>query len=79
MLGDFEQGDAKRPDVRGDGVGLARDTLGGHIVGCANEGVGITLSAKLATDTEIAEPDLAGAGKKNIGWFDIWCGSAKLV
>lgn len=73
MLGDLEEGDAERPDVGGDGVGLAGDALRGHIVGGADEGVGVAAGAELAADAEVAELDLAVAAEEDVGGFDV-CG-----
>lgn len=72
MLGDFEEGDAQGPDVGGDGVGLARDALGGHVVGGADEGVGVAFGAEFAGDAEVAEADEALAGEEDVGGFDIY-------
>lgn len=71
-MGHLEQGDAEGPDVRGDGVGLARDALGCHVVGGTDEGVGVAFRAELAADAEVAEADLARAGKEDVGGFDVW-------
>ncbi len=71
VLGHFQQGDAEGPDVGGDGVGLAGDALGCHVVGCADEGVGVAFGAEFAADAEVAEADLAGAGEEDVGGFDV--------
>ena len=71
MLRDFEQGDAERPDVGGDGVGLAGDALGRHVVGCADEGVCVAFGAEFAADAEVAELDAAGAAEEDVGGFDV--------
>ncbi len=71
MLGDLEQGDAERPDVRGDGVRLTGDALGSHVVRRADEGVCVALCAEFAADSEIAEFDLAVAAEEDVGWFDV--------
>ena len=71
MLGDLEQGDAQRPHVRGDGVGLARDALGRHVVRGADEGVGVTACAELAADSEVAEFHLTVAAEEDVGGFDV--------
>lgn len=71
MLGHFKKRDAKRPDIRGDGVGLARDAFGRHVIRGANECICIAFGAELAADAEVAESDLARAGKQNIGGLDI--------
>lgn len=68
----FEERDAEGPDVRGDGVGLARDALGGHVVGGADEGVGVVFGAVFAADAEVAEADLPAAGEEDVGGFDVW-------
>ncbi len=72
VLGHLEQGHAEGPDVRGDGVGLARDALGRHVVGGADEGVGVAFGAEFAADAEVAEADLARAGEEDVGGFDVW-------
>ncbi len=61
MLSDFQQRDAERPDVRSDGVGLAGDPLGCHVVGCPDERVGVTLCAEFAADSKVTELHLAVA------------------
>lgn len=75
MLGHFQQGDAEGPDIGGDGVGLARDSFGCHVVGCADEGVGVAFGAKFTTDAEIAEADETRAGEEDVGGFDVWEGN----
>ena len=71
VLRNFEQRDAKGPNVRGDGVGLAGDALGGHVVGRADEGVGVAFGPEFATDAEVAEFDLAVAAEEDVGRFDV--------
>lgn len=71
MLGDFKQRHSKGPDVRRDGVRLASDSFWGHIVRCANEGVGVALCSEFTTDTEVAKLDLAVAAQENVGRFDV--------
>lgn len=61
VLGDFEECDTKGPYVRGYGITLSGYALGGHVVGSADEGVGIALGAELAADAEVAKFDLAAA------------------
>lgn len=46
--------------------------LGGHVVGSADEGVGIALGAELAADAEVAKFDLAVAAEEDVGGFDVW-------
>lgn len=74
MLGDFQEGDAEGPDVGGDGVGLAGDALGRHVVGGADEGVCVAARAEFAGDAEVAEFDGAGPGEEDVGGFDVWGG-----
>ena len=71
VLRDFQQGDAERPHVRRDGVGLALDALGGHVVGRADEGGGFALCAEFAGDAEVAELDLAVAAEEDVGRLDV--------
>ena len=73
MLGHFEEGNTKRPDVRGDGIRLPGDSFGSHIVRGSDEGIGIALGAEFATDAKVAELHLAIAAQENVGRFDI-CG-----
>lgn len=56
---------------------MTSDTFGGHVVGCADEGVGIALRAEFSADTEIAEFDLAVTANENVGRLDV-CGSLVL-
>lgn len=71
MLRNLQQCHAQRPDVRGDGVGLALDPLGRHVVGGANEGVGVSFGAEFAADAKVAEFDLAVAAEQDVGGFDV--------
>ena len=71
MLSHFQKGDTEGPNVGRDGVGFASDALRGHIVGGADEGVGVPLGAKFAANAEIAKADLAGTGQEDIGRFDV--------
>lgn len=77
VLGNFEEGDAEGPDVRGDGVGLAGDALGRHVVGCADEGIGIATGAELAADTEVTQLHLSIATEEDIGGLDICVGRVR--
>jgi hypothetical protein len=63
VLGHLQQGDAQRPHVRGDGVGLALDPLRRHVVRGADEGVGIAFGAELAADAKVAQFDLPVAAE----------------
>lgn len=54
VLRDFQKGDAEGPNVRGDGVGFASDALRCHVVGGANEGVGVPFGTEFAADSEVA-------------------------
>ena len=72
VLRDLEKGDAQRPDVGGDGIGLPGDALGRHVVGRADKGVGVAAGAELAADAEVAELDLAIAAEKDVGGLDVW-------
>lgn len=71
MLGHFEEGNTKRPDIRGDGIRLSGDSFGGHIVRGSDEGIGIALGAEFATDAKVAELHLAIPAQENVGRFDI--------
>ena len=71
MLGHFEEGNTKRPDVRGDGIRLPGDSFGSHIVRGSDEGIGIALGAEFATDAKVAELHLAIPAQENVGRFDI--------
>ena len=72
MLSDLEEGHAKRPDIRGDGVALACDTLRRHVVASADEGIGITACAELTTDAKVAEFHGAVAAEEDVGGFYVW-------
>lgn len=71
MLCDFQQRHAGTPYVGGDGIALPSDTLGSHVVRCADERVRVTLSSELAADTKIAEFDLPVAAEEDIAGFDV--------
>ena len=71
VLSHFQKGDTKRPDIGSDGVGFARNSLWGHVVGRANEGVGIPFSAEFAADAEVAKTDLTRTRQEDVGGFDI--------
>ena len=71
MLSNFEERHPQGPNVRSDGVGLAGDALRSHVVGGADEGAGLALSAAFARDAEVAEFDGAGAGQEDVGGFDV--------
>lgn len=66
MLRNLQQGHTQRPDVRSDGVRLTCDTFWRHVVGGADERIGIALGAELAADTKVAELDLAIATQKDV-------------
>ena len=72
VLGYFEESNAEGPDVGGDGVGLAGDSLRSHVVGGADEGVSVAAGAEFAGDAEVAQFDGAGAGEEDVGGFDVW-------
>ena len=71
MLCCLEQGHTKRPDVRGDCVRLAGDTLRCHVVGRADERVCVAFCAEFAAHAKIAEFNLAIAAEKDVGRFDV--------
>lgn len=71
VLGDFEQRHPQGPDIRGDCVRLTRDSFGGHVVRCSDEGVGVAFGAEFAADAKVAEFHLAVATQQDIGRFDI--------
>ena len=73
MLRDLEQRHAEGPDVAGDGVALARDALGRHVVAGADKSVGVAAGAELAADAKVAELDGAVAAEEDVGGFDV-CG-----
>lgn len=66
MLSDFHQRYTKGPHVGRDGVRLASDTLGGHVVVGANEGVGIPLCAELARHSKVNELYLPISAEENV-------------
>jgi hypothetical protein len=74
VLCNLQQRDTQRPHIGGDGVGLALDPLGRHVVGSADEGVGIAFGAELAADAKVAEFDLAVAAEEDVGGFDVYRG-----
>jgi hypothetical protein len=61
VLSDFEERDAEGPDVRGNGIGLARDAFRGHVVRGADEGVGVAFGAELAADAKVTQFNLTVA------------------
>lgn len=71
MLGDFEQCDAERPDVRCDGVGLSCNAFRRHVIRCADESVCVALGTELAADTEVAELDVATARDQDVAGLDV--------
>jgi len=71
MLCDFEKCHAQAPYVASDGVALSSDSLRGHVVRCANEGVGITFCTELTGDAKIAKLYLPILAKKDVAWLDI--------
>lgn len=72
VLGDFEEGDAQRPDVGSDGVGLAGDAFRRHVVGGADKGVGVAAGAERPADAKIAQFHLTVAAKEDVGGLDIY-------
>lgn len=50
---------------------MTRDALRSHVVGCADEGVGVALGPELAANAKVAEFDLTVAAKENVGGLDI--------
>ena len=71
VLSHFQKGDTKRPDIGGDGVRFARDSLWGHVVGRANEGVCVPFGAEFAADAEVAKADLTRTRQEDVGGFDV--------
>ena len=71
MLCDFEKCHAQAPHVASDGVALSSDSLRGHVVRRANEGVGITFRPELAGDAKVAKLYLPILAKQNVAWLDI--------
>lgn len=71
MLGHFEEGNSKGPDVGGNGIGLTCYSFGCHVVGCADEGVCVAFGTEFATDTEVAQFDLAISAEEYIRRFDV--------
>lgn len=66
MLRNFQQCHTQRPNIGRDSVGLSSNAFWGHVVGGADERIGVTLGAELAADTEIAELDLSITTQKNV-------------
>ena len=50
---------------------MTGDSLRGHIVGGADEGVGVSFGTELATDTKVAKLDLAVTAQQNVGGLDV--------
>lgn len=71
MLRHFQKGDTKGPDVGCNGVGFAGNTLRGHIVRGADEGVGVSFGAEFAANAKVAKTNLPGAGQEDVGRFDV--------
>ena len=71
VLGDLQERDARAPHVGGDGVALARDTLRGHVVGRADEGVCVAFRSELAAHAEVAQLDLAVAAQEDVAGLDV--------
>ena len=72
MLRHFEERYPQGPDVRGDGVGLPGNALGRHVIGGADECVGIAAGAEFAANAEVAEFDLAIAAEEDVRGFDVY-------
>lgn len=66
MLCNFKQCNSKGPDVGCDGVRLPGDSLRGHVVGCADEGVCIALGSEFTADTKVTELDLTVAAEEDV-------------
>lgn len=71
MLSHFQKGNTEGPDVRGDGVRFASDALRCHVIGGADEGVGVPFGTELAANAKVTKADLTGAGQEDIGRFDV--------
>jgi len=50
---------------------LTCDSLGRHVVRCADEGIRISLGTEFSTDTKVAQFYLAVAAEEDVAWFDI--------
>jgi hypothetical protein len=71
VLGDFEQRNAGRPDVGRDGVRLASDTLGSHVIRGPDEGIGLALCTEIARHAEVAKLNVSVPADQDIGRFDV--------
>lgn len=71
MLGHFQQRHPQRPDVGRDGVGLPGDPLRRHVVGGADERIGIAFGAEFAAHPKITQLHLAVAAQENVGRLDV--------
>jgi hypothetical protein len=71
MLCHFEKCDAGTPNIGCDRVRLAGDSFWCHVVGCSDEGVGISFRSELTANPEITELDLAVSAQKDITGFDV--------
>lgn len=71
MLGHLKQCHPQRPYVGRDSVGLPGDPFGSHIIGSANECVGVAFGAEFTAHAKIAELHLAITAQENIGWLDV--------
>ncbi len=71
VLSNLEQGHAGRPDIRGDGVRLARDALGRHVVAGSDEGIRLAFGTEVAGNAKVAQLDGAIAAEENVAWFDV--------
>ena len=71
MLSDLQKRDTEGPDVRGNGIGFASDALRCHVVGGADEGIGVPFGAKFAANSKVAKADLTRPGQENVGRFDV--------
>lgn len=76
VLGDFKKADTEGPDIGCDCIGLAGDTLRSHVVGSADERVGVAFRTELAGHAEIAKADETLAGEEDIGRLDIYEGNS---
>ena len=50
---------------------MTRDALRSHVVGGADEGVGVALGSEFAADAKVAELDLTVAAEEDIGGLDV--------
>lgn len=71
VLGHLQQRDAQGPDIRRDGVGLALDALGRHVVRRPDEGIGVALGAEFPAHAEIAQFDLSVAAQEDVRGLDV--------